>query len=203
MAGSSLFLLTEAKIDTMRVPPTFGSRGLLDVTAQNTKPDYCHCSREWLWAIMLVQSEQIVMSGSDVPPSELDSLRGACRQLQLDLQIARSSNDELSNVASAYYERLEDEAHDRSLLESCLDQHKEALIEKTRELSSRDQLIKTQTFLLEFAWEDAQNFATLQAQKDHIISELRGTAAADGAAEKAADGAQTSTVRGKKRKLSS
>lgn len=107
--------------------------------------------------VMLVQREGAgSLHRPNAPSVELESLRDLCHQLRI-------SNEELREVASAYHERLEEETHSRRMLEACVDQHKEALIEEGKELDLKEQTIKTQTFLLKFAWEDAQNLAALQA----------------------------------------
>jgi hypothetical protein len=123
----------------------------------------------------------------DTNSEEVNFWRERCCQLE-------RTNAELRSIASDLYERAERETFCREGLEASVNQHKEALIEKVGELGERDRTIKTQTFLLEFAWEDAQNLVSLQGEKDDIISELRG-AASD-------TGGNAATEPNKKRKLS-
>ena len=125
---------------------------------------------------------------------ELGLLRGQCRELQCDLQDARIINDELKSTVSLYQELLEDERLNQQLLADCVDHHKEALIEKHRELADKDQILRDKTFLLEVAWVDLEHHATLEAQKDHLINHLQNAPT---------NGAKDPVGPNKKRKLSS
>lgn len=79
------------------------------------------------------------------------------RQLETELQEHKGRNDSLVRM-------LDDESLKREIAEANLTHHKEALLEKAKELQERDQTIETQNTLLGFAWAEAQ--ATLLAIRE-------------------------------------
>ncbi|ODA75759.1 hypothetical protein RJ55_08729 [Drechmeria coniospora] len=83
-------------------------------------------------------------------------------------------NRELEEQLTIQLEKLDGEVFKKEILEADLHQHKEALIEKTRELHERDQTINTQNCLLGFAWAEAQNMTSAQREKNKTIEQLRG-----------------------------
>lgn len=106
-------------------------------------------------------------------------------QLERDVKVARMENDELDNL-------LNEENMKRELLETELDQHKTYLQDRIVEVEEKDRTISTQSFLLNFAWEDAQ-------EKENLICHLRNQLAAQ-VTESQNDNSATASI--KKRRLS-
>ena len=104
-------------------------------------------------------------------PGELNSLIHQCDQLENDLLEAQASRNELGALASRYAEQLDEEVVNRGIVELALNQNKEALKEKIKELEEafrligeKDQVIETQNFLLMYAWEDNQNLVAARRE---------------------------------------
>lgn len=95
-------------------------------------------------------------------------------QLERHVQDRLQQNQELERLLEQSREELDGERLKREILEADLYQHKEALIEKARELNERDQTIDTQNSLLGFAWTETQNMASTQRDKNRTIEQLRG-----------------------------
>ncbi|KAH6871724.1 hypothetical protein B0T10DRAFT_500369 [Thelonectria olida] len=74
-------------------------------------------------------------------PGELNSLIHQCDQLENDLLEAQASRNELGALASRYAEQLDEEVVNRGIVELALNQNKEALKEKIKELEEAFRLI--------------------------------------------------------------
>jgi hypothetical protein len=70
-------------------------------------------------------------------------------------------------------DQLEEQVFYKEVLEDDLDQHKETLIGKMRELAEKDCVIEAQEYLLLSAREEVQDLADANAKKDQTISQLR------------------------------
>ncbi|KAK3933681.1 hypothetical protein QBC46DRAFT_414587 [Diplogelasinospora grovesii] len=93
-------------------------------------------------------------------------------QIQEELEQARLRNTELSVLLFKYQERLNEQSFHRDMLEIDLNQHKETLASKLREIAEQQCVIQAQGFLLDCAREEAQNLAIAISEKDRTIANL-------------------------------
>lgn len=94
-------------------------------------------------------------------------------QIQEELRKARLEITRLSILLSSYQERLDEQSVDKEMLEINLDQHKEDLVTKLRELDNKQYVIAAQGFLLNCAREEVQGLFAANSEKDQTISDLR------------------------------
>jgi chromosome segregation ATPase len=98
-----------------------------------------------------------------------DALSCACiyqqlRQLETDLQICEGRLKQSEEYNDDLIHKLEEESLRREIVEANLAQHKDALIEKARELHERDQTIETQNALLGFLSGQIEEFTSSKSQ---------------------------------------
>ncbi|KAK3933648.1 hypothetical protein QBC46DRAFT_275361 [Diplogelasinospora grovesii] len=93
-------------------------------------------------------------------------------QIQEELELARLRNTELSVLLFKCQESLDEQSFHRDMLEINLDQHKETLASKLREIAEQQCVIQAQGFLLDCAKEEAQNLAVAISEKDRTIANL-------------------------------
>ena len=106
-------------------------------------------------------------------PQDISYLQERAHQLENSLREQQMRNGELEQLLAGCREQLEEESFKSGVLELDLNQHKEALLEKVKELRERDETIDTQNCLLGFAWAETQKLASAQRDRDQTILALK------------------------------
>ncbi|KAI9155804.1 hypothetical protein HJFPF1_08393 [Paramyrothecium foliicola] len=130
-----------------------------------------------------VQSEQeLAQSSVQCHPEmhfilfvELLTYHAAKQQNLLEKELSEQQvrNHDLINHLSWWTQQFDEMAIERDVLRLGLDQHKEDILQKMKDLAERDRTIATQNYLLGLAHVDAQKLAVTQQKCEHTINVLK------------------------------
>jgi outer membrane receptor for ferrienterochelin and colicin len=95
------------------------------------------------------------------------------RQLEKELSEQQVRNHDLINHLSWWTQHFDEMAIERDMLRLGLDQHKEDILQKMKDLAERDRTIATQNYLLGLAHVDAQKLTVTQQKSEHTINLLK------------------------------
>jgi outer membrane receptor for ferrienterochelin and colicin len=95
------------------------------------------------------------------------------RQLEKELSEQQVRNHDLINHLSWWTQQFDEMAIERDVLRLGLDQHKEDILQKMKDLAERDRTIATQNYLLGLAHVDAQKLAVTRQKCEHTINVLK------------------------------
>jgi MoxR-like ATPase len=100
-------------------------------------------------------------------------LQQRVQQLEKDLCNQVMRNSELETLLIQRCQKLDEESFEKEVIELERDQHKQALVEKIKDIQLRDETIEALNSLLALSWMDSEHLVTVQDSSQRLLQLLQ------------------------------